>query len=442
MPFDARAAKLLQPGEHLTILPEHPGLRIEASTTRRSWTYRYKSPVDGGMRQIKIGEWPAMGYPAAATEWERLRAERDAGKDLSLQKRTARRQAREEAVAEAAGPYTVHHLVQDYLEGHIDVHRKPKGRKEVRRLLELHTESIATRPAALLIRSEAFDLLKAMEDRPVIAGQVRQELGAAWDYGLDSGRLPDNTPNWWRQIMRGKLRSKGKKIQGEHVGATKRVLSEQEIGQLINWLPNFSKVVADALTLYLWTGTRGAEIMAIEATEIAEEPTGWWWTIPKAKTKNARHAGATDLRVPLVGRAKSIVLRRAEQARLLKERYLFFSPGASGYVEQKTIQATVYTHQPYSRTRYGKNPARLTVTHWAPHDLRRSARTLLASMGCPSEVAESVLGHMLPGVQGVYNRHSYDAERLEWLTRLAARLEALALQFGPSGLASPARLEV
>lgn len=428
MPFDARAAKLLQPGEHLTILPEHPGLRIEASATRRSWTYRYKSPVDGGMRQVKIGEWPTMGFAAAAVEWERLRAARDAGQDPALQKRSARREARETASSETAGPYTVSRLVQDYLEGHIDKKRKPKGRKEVRRVLESHTAPIADRPAALLIRSEAFDLLKGLEDRPVIAGQVRQELGAAWDYGLDSGRLPENTANWWRQIMRGKLQSKGKKIQGEHVGATKRVLSEQELGRLLNWLPNFSKTVADALTMYLWTGTRGAEIMAMEASEITEEPTGWWWTIPKAKTKNARHATATDLRVPLVGRARVLALRRLEQAKLQDGRFLFPSHGVLGHVEQKAVQATVYTHQPYSRTRYGENPPRLTVTHWAPHDLRRSVRTLLASMGCPSEVAESILGHMLPGVQGVYNRHGYDAERLEWLTRLDARLEALALQ--------------
>lgn len=423
VPFDARAAKLLQPGEHL-ILPEHPGLRLAATDSRRSWIYRYKSPVDGGMRQVKIGEWPKVGYPDAAVEWAKLRDQRATGKDAALEKRTARRDAREVAEKGYAGPYLVKHLVQDYLGGHIDLSRKPKGRKEVRRVLEGHTATIAERPAALVLRSEAFNLLEGLKGTPVIAGQVRQEMGAAWDYGLDAGKLPENTPNWWRQIMRGKLRSKGKKIAGEHVGTGKRVLSEQELGMLVNWLPNFSKLVADALTMYLWTGTRGAEIMPMEKSEISEESDGWWWTIPKEKTKNARHANATDLRVPLVGRARDLVLRRMQQT----ERFLFASPGALGYSEQKTIQATVYTLQPYSRTRYGENPKRLTVTRWTPHDLRRSVRTLLAAMGCPNDVAESVLGHMQPGIVGVYNRHSYDAERLDWLTRLDARLEQLALQ--------------
>lgn len=49
---------------------------------------------------------------------------------------------------------------------------------------------------------------------------------------------------------------------------------------------------------------------------------------------------------------------------------------------------------------------------------------MLAATGCPAEVAEAILGHLPPGVQGVYNRHGYDAERRLWLTRLAERLAA------------------
>ena len=47
-------------------------------------------------------------------------------------------------------------------------------------------------------------------------------------------------------------------------------------------------------------------------------------------------------------------------------------------------------------------------------------------MGCPDAVGESILGHMLPGVLGVYNKHAYDAERAEWLRRLSDHLEFLA----------------
>jgi integrase len=282
------------------------------------------------------------------------------------------------------------------------------------------------RPAPLLLRSEAYDLLQGLSDRPVLMGQVRQEMGAAYDYGLDAGKLPENTPNWWRMVWKGKMpRSKGKKIAGKHIGATKRVLNEKEIGMLLNWLPNFSRTIQDALVLYLWTGTRGSEIVSMEKGELTDEPTGLWWTIPKEKTKNAKRENASDLRVPLVGRAKAVVLRRRESA----ERFLFpkeNNPATN--TDQKVIQSGVYHHQPYSKTKdKGSMPRpRLPVTRWSPHDLRRTVRTQLAVMGCPGEVAESVLGHMLPGVVGVYNRHQYDEERLDWLTRLDARLEELA----------------
>jgi integrase len=424
MPFDARAAKLLQPGQHLTI-SEHPGLRLVATTARRSWVYRYKSPVDGGMRRVKLGEWPSMSYPLAALKWEEKRGERDAGVDPSLRKRAAKREAEALANGDAPGVYKVRNVIEDYLSGHIDLHRKPKGRAEVRRILTQHVATLAERPADLLLRSEAYDLLKTLTDRPVLLGQVRQNLGAAWDHALDSGRLPQNTPNWWRQIMKNKLpRSKGKKIDGEHVGTKKRALDEKELGTLINWLPNFSKTVADALTLYLWTGCRGAEIVGMEAAEITEEPTGWWWTLPKEKTKNVNRENATDLRVPLVGRAKAVVLRRRE----LASPFLFESEVGGKPIEQKMIQGAVYHHQPYCKTQTKNERPRLPVTRWSPHDLRRSVRTLLAAMGCPHDVAEAVLGHMIGGVAGRYNRHSYDGERLEWLTRLDARLEQLAQQ--------------
>jgi integrase len=86
----------------------------------------------------------------------------------------------------------------------------------------------------------------------------------------------------------------------------------------------------------------------------------------------------------------------------------------------------VWTRMPYAKTHSDYIRARLPVTHWGPHDLRRSCRTLLASMGCPSEVGEALLGHVQPGIEGVYNLHTYDAERLAWLTKLSAKLEELA----------------
>lgn len=429
MTFDARAIKLLSAGQHLTST-DYPGLRLEATATRRTWCYRYRSLIDNALRQVKIGGWPAMSAHAAITAWEVLRQARDAGRDPALEAKEKRAERRRSAAEKKskARPYTVADVASDYWEQHVAVARKPKGATEVKRMFDTMLGDVGAVPAVDLTRAQAFDLIRRHgEARPVVAGYLRSELGAAWDYAMDAGRLPEITPNWWRKILRGKLKSRGKKIAGENIGTAKRALSAGEVGQLIRWLPNFTQLIDDALTLYLWTCARGAEILTMEGHDVSIESGGqWWWVIPKEKTKNARHENATDQRVPLFGRALAVVLRRRER---YGDGLLFPARRRDGKivaVEQKTIQSTVWMHQPYSTTRPNEPRPRLPVTHWAPHDLRRTSRTLLAALGCPAEVAESILGHMLPGVVGVYNVHQYDAERVEWLKRLSDHLESLA----------------
>lgn len=422
--FDARAAKALEGGNHLTV-DGAPGLRLVANGALRTWTYRYRSPVHGNLRQIRLGHWPALGLPAALAAWERARAQRDAGVDPADEKRQRRRQATVDAHAVA---YTARKACTEYLKtykGEVAA----KTYAEAKRLLERELGELDERPAAEVTRAEAFDLLDAMRDRPVVAARLRQLLGAVWDRALDSGKLPAETPNWWRLVLRGKLVSRGKSIGGKRVGRGKRTLSEAELKVVLPWLPNFSRDVEDCLTLYLWTLCRGSEIVAMERDEISEEADGLWWTVPRQKLKMRRNPLTVDLRVPLVGRAEAVVRRRLQAT---PGQWIFPSVGKAGHVQQKAIGLAVWSHMPYAGTRPDWVRARLAVTHWAPHDLRRTGRTMLAALGCPETVGEAVIGHMPPGLAGTYNRHTYDPERRAWLMRLSARLDELCVP-GPAG---------
>ena len=62
---------------------------------------------------------------------------------------------------------------------------------------------------------------------------------------------------------------------------------------------------------------------------------------------------------------------------------------------------------------------------WTIHDLRQTARSLLSRAGVSSEIAERVLGHAIPGIEGVYNRHAYTKEKAEALAKLAAVIEQI-----------------
>ncbi|MDO4704731.1 MAG: integrase arm-type DNA-binding domain-containing protein [Comamonadaceae bacterium] len=422
MPFDARRAKALQAGGRI-IFDEAPGLRLVATASRKTWQYRYKSPVDGRMRQIAIGHWPTMGYPAALGRWDELRALRDSGVDLSQQRSAQRKAARppDRAAKKPRGDaYLVADLMDDYLAGHIRINRKPKGAAEVERLLRMYTGSIAQRPATEIRRADAFDLLEKLSARaPVLAQHLRGELGAAWDYALDAGRIPESTPNWWRRIMRGKLRSRGHIVGGQHMGRKLRTLTDPEVCTLLHWLPNFSALIEDIITMYLWTGARGSEIVQMEGAEIAHEPDGWWWTVPVSKLKMGRNESADDLRIPLIGRSLDIVQRRRA---LYGNSHLFPSrDGKYPHVEQKVVGVALWAVRP-ERPNASKT---LPISRFGAHDLRRTVRTKLSSLGCPEHIAEAVIGHLPSGIVGVYDRHTYDQERREWLGKVTTYWEKI-----------------
>lgn len=60
------------------------------------------------------------------------------------------------------------------------------------------------------------------------------------------------------------------------------------------------------------------------------------------------------------------------------------------------------------------------------HDLRRTVRTGLARLGVLPHVAERVLSHRQPGIQAVYDRYPYLAEKRAALELWAAHLDSLA----------------
>lgn len=57
---------------------------------------------------------------------------------------------------------------------------------------------------------------------------------------------------------------------------------------------------------------------------------------------------------------------------------------------------------------------------WTLHDLRRTARSLMARAGVQDSIADRVMGHKIPGVRGIYNRFSYLEEKSDALDRLAS----------------------
>ena len=70
--------------------------------------------------------------------------------------------------------------------------------------------------------------------------------------------------------------------------------------------------------------------------------------------------------------------------------------------------------------------SKMTLPHFVNHDLRRTLRTGLSKLRIDRDIREAVLAHTRPGVEGVYDRHDYQAEKKDALERWAAYVRDLA----------------
>jgi len=82
----------------------------------------------------------------------------------------------------------------------------------------------------------------------------------------------------------------------------------------------------------------------------------------------------------------------------------------------------------------------VAVAPWRNHDLRRTMRTGLATLGVTPFIAELVIGHTQTGVHAVYDLHRYDAEKRDALIGWERRLlEIVAPEPAPNVIPLPAR---
>ena len=174
-----------------------------------------------------------------------------------------------------------------------------------------------------------------------------------------------------------------------------------------------SSSIRIALKLMLVTAQRRGEIIGAERSEFHLDGEKPYWIIPGDRTKN----GITHL-VPLTRLGKQLV-----QDALL-------SSGRSGYLfasssdKDGSVRADAVTRALARLVRY-YNRSRPLDQHLptiSPHDLRRTAGTLMAKAG----VSKEIRGHVLNHVTGsktlrstdVYNVHDYHQEKRDALSKL------------------------
>lgn len=147
----------------------------------------------------------------------------------------------------------------------------------------------------------------------------------------------------------------------------------------------------------LLTSARRNEAAGMRWSEIANGD----WTLPAARNKTG-----VELVRPLSVAAKEIVEGLPRLCEFVFSRNGRAAMGGIAELKFRLDQAS-------------------GVSGYTIHDLRRTSRSLMSRAGVPSDIAELCLGHVLPGIRKVYDRHPYGQEKLLAYEKLSALMAGI-----------------
>lgn len=352
-------------------LTTYPGLRMVVSTTCRSWSYRFRDGRNK-LKQVKLGEWPAMSLAGAVSKWEA---------------------ARQQKALPAKVTHTVKELIDAYCVEHLQVRRKLASNRVD--MLYRHIGDLWNVEAAGVGRTEAHRLLQGLTDKPSIQRLMKVELAACWNHAIDSGRLTSEFNPWQRQKV-------------APVGARQRVFSDSELRDLLKWLPN-SKLTAGMRRIFmlvLLTGARAGEVCGMRVTALDLNKGEWQLAGEDTKTGVGRVVALNSWAVEILHDQ----LREAPLSQL----WVFPNRAGTGAVKQPIYSNALW---------HAREDC--PISGWVGHDGRRTCRTGLAKLGCPDAVGEAMLGHASKGVVGVYQVYRYGKEQREWAEKWGQHLSQL-----------------
>jgi integrase len=397
----ARTVQSLKPGEKRIQLfdADQKGLAIRVAPSGvKTWSVVYK--WNGRMLRHTLGTYPAVSLAAAR---ERAReALRNVANGIDPQ-----RQKKTERLAE-----TFEELAADYMERWArrrgpDGGEQKKSWREDQRIINAYLLPRFRRVRAKDVgRADVRIMLEAIaETAPVQANRVLACLRKIYNWGIGQDLVEHNPCQ--------ALQRPGVERRRD------RVLSEDELRRVWQVFDAEGPEISALFKLRLLTAQRGGEVATMRSEDL--DLKAGWWTIPAEFSKN-KMPHRVPLSAPAVrileelrkDRDKSKNEEKRKSPWVLPHRRRFDEPIGEMQKAAQRIRAN---------TALDEDPD--TVVDFTPHDLRRTAASMMTGMKIPRLVVGRILNHAEPGVTAVYDRHSYDAEKKEALDAWAVRLMAI-----------------
>lgn len=391
-------------------------LRATASGSK-IFLLQYK--LGGRVVRLPLGAYGVLTVDQARALAQEARGRVSAGGDPLAERRavtdsakTARELARSIAKAET---FTFKAMVDRWHKEHIE----PKFSAGYVRIAVGSLHSLAAwqaRPAHSITSAEATAALATVrKDRgPSAAAHAFRYGHAAFNWAVQHELVPFNPMT--------------RAIRPEKQKARDRALTDSELGAIWRAAAKLEPPFSPLLRLLILTLQRRTEVAGMRWSEISEDLT--LWTLPAARTKNAqRHI------VHLTSEARAIltILPRFPNSDLV-----FTTTGKTGVSGFSKAKARLNELAAQERREAKIRP--VEIPDWHLHDLRRTGVTTMARLGIPSDVADRILNHQASstnsGVKGVYQVHSFAAEREEALRSWAIHVATIGAPLAKPGIES------
>ena len=374
------------------------GIRISPHG-RKSWVFMYW--FEGMQKRMTFGVYPEMtlekAHSAHAKAREQLINKIDPS-ELLIQTNIAHR-----------GSPTVSQLVNEYIEKWAKP-RKRTWEEDARMLSKDVIPNLGKRKAKDIKRRDIVLLIDEIVDRnsPITANRTLRIIKKMFSFAVKRGVL-DASPCM-------EIDPPAKENQRE------RVLNEDEIKMF--WFGIDKAKMSDAtklvLRLLLITAQRKGEVSQAEWSEI--DLKNKWWTIPKERSKNERIH-----RVPLSPMAIDIF----KQAKLLAgdSRWVFPSSKSLPVTPRSISRAIRNNSEKKSSNNHKHTPPYgdfFKIDHFTPHDLRRTATSMMTSLKIAELDVSKVLNHTIQTVTSRhYNHYTYDKEKQQALETWDRKLNSI-----------------
>jgi integrase len=375
--------------------PRGFGVRVTAAGAR-AFILNYR--LRGREHRFTIGAWPDWSALKAAREARNLRQRIDRGED-PLKDR-----------APTPAMKSVSSVIDDFMTRYVRNKERPlRSADQIQSAFDrLVKPCIGKIGVYELRRSHVAEMLDKVEDEagPVQADRVRAYLRKALSWYAER----DDEFNLNAAFVRVAARANPKER------ARTRILADHELRIVWPILSEAGTFGAFLKTLLL-TAQRRDEVANMTWAEIGTDGT---WTIPAEQYKTKRPNF-----VPLSRTALAVI---AAQPRYDDCEYVFPSRAKtpfSGFGKSKAaLDKAILAALKAAKVE--------PIPNWTLHDLRRTAKTLMARAGVRPDISERVLGHVIAGVEGVYDRHSYADEKRDALEKLATMIERILNSLPPN----------